>query len=315
MVSIPAILQRPEFRFTPVMPRTKRAFELDWSDKNNHKYDDIKLLRYLRQNYNYGVLGGYGNLIILDFDNLTYFEQIQSKLPETLMVKTSRGYHAYYYNPKIESSTVKDENNNPLIEIRAKGRMVVGPNSIHETGIIYKICKDHDISNITIEDLKSLLPQPTLIQKKPPQMVSSRNNCSQLMKNEMQPNYFSKEDNFNKKLCKERPIEIEILSIHPSLSPKHYYRKIITFLWNGKFYWTEINGEAIYFLKENFGYNSYFWIHKKVLMEAVPNTVKGAQENTYQLRFETITENENNKRENYPFCDDSFWKKEDGKDK
>lgn len=289
MVSIPCNLQRSEFRFIPIKPRGKTPIEKHWPSVNNYRYDDDKFLCFLGKGYNYGVLGGYGDLVILDFDDPDLFKKNESKLPRTLISKTFRGYHVYGKNPALESRKFLDDNKKPLIEIQAKGKFVVGPNSIHEKGIIYQVYRDNDISNISDDCISSIVP------KNKTTLVSSRHGCSRLMDG-FQPSIFSREDRFDKRLCFRKPIEIEIFGLTPNLSPQFNDRKIILFLRQGKLYWTDIPKDAYYFLRLILGPEA-FWPRQKVIMQAVE--YKGGQKNTLSLTFskQVITENENNKND------------------
>ena len=96
MTSVPKQLQNPKFRFVLLggwntwkhniskaviivelkdylehkknkdwKPLGKSPFEKEWQTKNNYKFDDVKLINH---QHNFGVIGGYGDLIILDID-------------------------------------------------------------------------------------------------------------------------------------------------------------------------------------------------------------------------------------------------------
>ena len=82
-MSVPPSLQNMSFRFCLV--NGKIPIEKDWQNSNNYPYNHPKLC--LHQNRgNYGVLGGYGNLLILDFDNIEAQEESLPQLPPTFSV-------------------------------------------------------------------------------------------------------------------------------------------------------------------------------------------------------------------------------------
>lgn len=98
-VAIPATLQRPEFRFVKLKPFEKKAFELGWSKTANYSYDSGGLQQWIAKGGNYGVMGGFGGLLIVDIDDEPRMQElgILEKLPATYTVRTrSGGLHFYY---------------------------------------------------------------------------------------------------------------------------------------------------------------------------------------------------------------------------
>lgn len=141
----------------------KKPLGLEWdSEEKALTVNNQKLLKRLESNENYGVIGGYGNLLIVDADNEKILEAF-SILEDTFTVKTGNGTHLYYYAPGLEKSIALQEETEestpekPVFKnighMTFKGRMVVGPNCIHyqlnektklyeKTGKKYKIIKD-----------------------------------------------------------------------------------------------------------------------------------------------------------------------------
>ena len=162
MVEIPDKLKREEFRFIKVKNKSKQAFELNWSTINNYKYNDDKILNYLKEDTNYGVLGGYGNLLIIDADDDEISKSVEENLKPTFTVKTGSNKKHYYYICKdLESSfkliTLQNNLHKHWGDIQYNGRMVVGANSTHPNGNKYEIIKDIDIVEITRIDLINTL--------------------------------------------------------------------------------------------------------------------------------------------------------------
>lgn len=97
----------------------------------------------------YGVIGGHGNLVVIDVDKKgQYFEEIkkilEEKFPPTLTVKTANeGRHYYYHIENMPNLLFKESSG----EIRAKNMMVLGPNS-ELCDKKYEIIKDQDIKTI-----------------------------------------------------------------------------------------------------------------------------------------------------------------------
>ena len=62
---IPEQLKKENFRFIKVKPKGKEAIEEDWQNTNNYSYEEFVKLNHKG---NYGVVGGFGDLIIIDAD-------------------------------------------------------------------------------------------------------------------------------------------------------------------------------------------------------------------------------------------------------
>ncbi len=164
MIEIPKQLQKKDFRFIKVANKDKRPIEKDWTNTNNYSFEDFEIIEHLKSGGNYGVVSTFGNLIIVDCDDILLEEDI-SKLPQTFTVRTGGGgLHAYYLSDLSEKIILKD----PLrIEIDKKGNkdfkhlgeiqsnkaMVVGPRSVHETGNKYEIINDIEIAKINKEEI------------------------------------------------------------------------------------------------------------------------------------------------------------------
>jgi len=145
---IPKQLQNPEFRFCLLRKQSKIPFEKDWQNRG-YLFDDEKLLNHLKQGGNYGVIGGYGNLIILDKDS--------DKLPielETFCIETGRGGKHFYLISNYSTNHVFI---NEMGELRANNYQVVGSGSIHPNGNTYKVLKDLPIKKISSEELLTLI--------------------------------------------------------------------------------------------------------------------------------------------------------------
>ena len=129
---IPQQLHNNGFGFVKLKSRTKTPFEQDWQN-NPHSHSDIK--KWFDSGNNYGVLGGYGNLIVIDADTEEISGIVETKLPPTFTVKTGKGFHFYYLSRDIHKKIVLKNGDKHYGEIIAKGSQVVAPGSIHpDTG-------------------------------------------------------------------------------------------------------------------------------------------------------------------------------------
>jgi P4 family phage/plasmid primase-like protien len=147
-IEIPKQLQNPEFRFCLIRKQSKAPYENDWANKG-YEFNNPKLLEHLKNGGNYGVIGGYGKLIILDKD--------KTDLPidfETFTVETGSGGKHFYLISDYEQNHVFIKQ---FGELRAKNYQVVGVGSTHPNGRDYKIFKDLPILQISKEELKKII--------------------------------------------------------------------------------------------------------------------------------------------------------------
>ena len=157
---IPEKLKRKDFRFIKVAPRAKNPVEKNWPEKN-YQFDDKELNDWISQGGNVGIVGGYGNLVILDFDDKDYLDEKRKILPPTFTVRTGRGgEHWYYFTdiPKAWKISKKDKNEDTdaktLVDIQGNAKQVLTPPSLHPNGNPYTVCKNIDIVNIRLESLQ-----------------------------------------------------------------------------------------------------------------------------------------------------------------
>jgi len=154
---IPKQLQKPEFRF--VLLQGKKPFEKEWQ-KNGYIFNDSKLINHIKNGGNYGVIGGYGRLRIIDLDNFKLGEQADTKL-ETFGVQTGSGGRHYYFLSDYDKNHVFKDGAG---ELRCKNYQVVGTGSTHPNGNKYKIIKDIELAEYTKDEVISII-EPLLKDK------------------------------------------------------------------------------------------------------------------------------------------------------
>jgi len=164
---IPHQLQNEAFGFVKLRKNSKIPFEESWQN-SPYSYKDIEA--WAAQGFNYGIIGGCGDLIIIDADTLELNHLVKERLPNTFTVKTSReGHHYYYICKDIKKKIVLKKENAHYGEVISSGSQVVGPGSIHpDTGIGYEVINDIEIATISREELYSELIEyitPDLPQK------------------------------------------------------------------------------------------------------------------------------------------------------
>lgn len=175
-VTVPPQLKNESFRFCKVAKRDKKPFEQGWA-KKGYLYNDPGLQSWLDAGGNYGILGGYGDLVILDADDLTRLQELGviALLPETFTIRTPGrgGWHIYLICPGVEKkmalydpekTSVDGKGKEQLVHVAdlvALGMQAVGPNSVREifreegTEIrAYEIVRDMPIAHITKDQLQ-----------------------------------------------------------------------------------------------------------------------------------------------------------------
>ena len=154
-IYIPDKLKNKDFEFILLKRKLKSPVPgIKWSE-NKYSFDNHILLKHILEGKNYGIVGGGGQLRILDIDNKELAEKLLKEL-NTFAIKTCGGtYHFYFISEYKENHVFKDD----LGEFRAYNYYVVGPNCYavdtkknHEG--LYTIEKDLEIKKLSIEEIK-----------------------------------------------------------------------------------------------------------------------------------------------------------------
>lgn len=153
-----------------LLAKPKAATGWKWQESGNYRYDDPHLVKWLKKMSGYGVIAGYGNLILLDIDKLDAAKEsgVLEMLPETFVVRTGRadgqGRHYYYLckdreliEAKGAKVVLRNSDGGDLGEIKLGSSYVVGPGSVHPSGNLYEIEKDLPISEISASEVNSLI--------------------------------------------------------------------------------------------------------------------------------------------------------------
>jgi len=141
MTEVVPQLRDRRYRFIKIRQKEKKPLEREWVLKNNYQYDDGKLLSHLAMGGNYGVLGGHGNLVIVDCDNNELVELVEDYLPRTFTVESGRGGKHFYYHCEDfgKPMRLRDCGTTNVGDVQAMGKQVVGPTSIHPNGRTYEV--------------------------------------------------------------------------------------------------------------------------------------------------------------------------------
>lgn len=115
---------------------------------------------------NYGVVAGWNNLVVIDFDNIEFFnvwklwaddhEYVKYVIDNSFKVTTSRGIHVYVttMEPVANEKRICKSGG---IDIQAQRKFVVGPGSIHPSGHVYQALGDM-VFPVVFDGIESILP-------------------------------------------------------------------------------------------------------------------------------------------------------------
>ncbi|GEM_PF-2755513 len=153
---IPHQLQKDSIGFVKLPPRSKEPFEMAWQKK---AYSHTAIQSHINQGGNYGVLGGVGDLIIIDADTPEISDLAQSMLPSTFTITTpGKGRHYYFICKDIKKKIVLKKGETHFGEIISSGSQVVGVGSIHPvTNTEYVVSNDVEIATVSREQIYSEL--------------------------------------------------------------------------------------------------------------------------------------------------------------
>jgi len=169
---LPRQLQNESFRFVRLGRRGTlyghRPIEKDWVYNNNYAYNNVKTMLHIENGNNIGIIGGYGNLLILDFDKKEYQDIIAPKLPKTFTVSSGGKNlnHMFYivdesFNKFPIKKLIYDPSKDVMVEqtctdVICKGGYVLAPFSKHRSGGFYNVLNNVEISHITKAQLQTV---------------------------------------------------------------------------------------------------------------------------------------------------------------
>jgi hypothetical protein len=153
---IPNQLQNEEFRFVKVRANDKVAVEKAWNTKNNYRYDDPQLLEWIKAGNNYGVMGGHGELVIIDADKPDVVAAIKNILPATFRVNDH-----FYYICQEARRTIRllagDGKHGTPGDVISFSKYAVGPGCLHPSGKRYAIIEDIPIAEVSLQQIELTL--------------------------------------------------------------------------------------------------------------------------------------------------------------
>lgn len=151
------LYENTNFRFIKVRAKDKRPVELNWQKFANYSFNDVDLQNWLKAGNNVGLVTGFGDLLVVDFDDKDFQDKYEDLLPKTLTQQSgSGGHHLIYKTDNPESLKILDENKRTLADIQGEGKQIIVAPSIHPNGQAYKFVNDEPIAFLPIAQLKAL---------------------------------------------------------------------------------------------------------------------------------------------------------------
>ena len=167
MKTLPNQLKKEGFNFAKLLGKNPSIGGDDWQNQI-HSWQEAEI--WLNQGYNYGVMGGFEDLIILDTDSQSVSDVVMMSLPITFTVMTGSGkMHFYFFCPELHKKVIFNDKLEPSQfqegedhygEIITKGFQAVGPGSIHpDSRKDYEVLFDEEIATVSKEQVLLALKQ------------------------------------------------------------------------------------------------------------------------------------------------------------
>ena len=127
-----------------------------WSQYFTQSNTEYQLALWLSSGWlNYGVVCGWRNLVVIDFDLMEYYNiwklYIGALADTAFKVRTSRGIHVY-----VTTSAPVCNDKRRGIDVQAQRKFVVGPGCVHPNGTQYVPVGEMVFSMVA--DIESILP-------------------------------------------------------------------------------------------------------------------------------------------------------------
>lgn len=144
----------------PLYHRSKEPILSTWRHLQSSLPTERELRTWFPTDWNnYAVICGWNNLVVIDFDNIEYFNiwtLCNSDLSNAAFkVRTRQGMHVYICT-ETPCGNDKRISIKGGIDVQAQGKYVVGPLSTHPSGHVYEPIGDLVLP--VVRDIESILP-------------------------------------------------------------------------------------------------------------------------------------------------------------
>ena len=148
------------FSVIPLKPKDKKPAIETWKVFQTYKPTDDNLKVWFGNGSDNNiavVTGEISGIAVVDFDSPEAIEfSKKNNFPITPLVKTGKGYHAYYqYKEGVRNFQKRDDL--PGIDLRGDGGYVVAPPSIHKSGKQYQWVEGNGLDDLPLAELPEIV--------------------------------------------------------------------------------------------------------------------------------------------------------------
>jgi len=165
--TVPPQFRDLHFRLIKVRPHGKEAVEPGWQKAQNYSWSHPEIVQWIKNGGNYGITPPSGFACFVDADYTEIQTALDSKLPLTFRWSTGKPdhYQFAYFTEDEPMGCV------PLRDgayIKGKGGYVIGPGSVHPSGVVYgsREIRDVPVAVVKKEDLMRAV-SPFLLKNTP----------------------------------------------------------------------------------------------------------------------------------------------------
>ena len=162
----------------PIQDRAKTPRISSWREYQTRLPTDAELKSWSKNGANYGVVGGWQGLAVLDFDDMSEYakwrqwttgRQVAERVArDAFQVRTSRGVHIYVRLPYAERNRHLGK-----VDVKAAHGYVLGPGSVHPSGAIYTALRE-TLYIPLVQSLSDVLPEALLMSQPTPNASAPR---------------------------------------------------------------------------------------------------------------------------------------------
>jgi hypothetical protein len=148
-----------DFSVIPLKPKSKVP-AIEWKEFQSRIPTDKELIKWFGNGSknNIGIVAGdISGIAVVDLDSQDAVKFArENDFPQTPLVKTGKGYHAYYkYKDGVTNFQKRDDL--PDIDLRAEGGIIVAPPSIHESGKQYQWVQGKGLDELPLAELPEII--------------------------------------------------------------------------------------------------------------------------------------------------------------
>ena len=147
----------------------KKRKEPIHSGYQNDPLSEERAIEYISDGFNYGVICGLGDIVVIDTDSEYLEKKAAEQLPATFTVKTDKGFHRYYKSniPTKRRKSLNHEGSQ-VGDFMGGACYVVAPGSIHpDTGEEYEVVNDDEVLEIAPEFLLKFIEPYVRAEREP----------------------------------------------------------------------------------------------------------------------------------------------------